>query len=241
MSIVLQALLDLQEVDSQIRDLEQQEKDLPVRIAKERARTKGVVSDLESAKMHLAELKSRIEKMEAESAELETRARDLRASQAKAESKLELSQVTMSLDSVMHDMDTNENRHLATLDLVPEAEARVKKAQEAFDKQNTGVEAFCKELQDHLDEVKAELESLRAEREVKKAAVTDQRFLNYYERVRTRRWPVLVSLTHEGVCDGCHLVQPKYIEQRVDINASKAPEDPVEMVVCTMCQRILYR
>ncbi len=64
----------------------------------------------------------------------------------------------------------------------------------------------------------------------------------YYERLRTKRWPVVVPLTHDGVCDGCHLVQPPSVAQMVDANAKHGEEGkPQGIVACTMCGRILYR
>jgi predicted nucleic acid-binding Zn-ribbon protein len=76
----------------------------------------------------------------------------------------------------------------------------------------------------------AEAQAVRAE---KAKLVTDPRFMLYYERLRTKRWPVVVPLTPDGVCDGCHLVQPPSVSQMVDHNAG--------LVACTMCGRVLYR
>ena len=38
---------------------------------------------------------------------------------------------------------------------------------------------------------------------------------------------------HDGVCDGCHMKQPPFVEQLVQHNK--------DLVACTMCGRILYR
>ena len=43
----------------------------------------------------------------------------------------------------------------------------------------------------------------------------------------------LVTLNHDGVCDGCHMKQPPFVEQLVQHNK--------DLVACTMCGRILYR
>ena len=56
-----------------------------------------------------------------------------------------------------------------------------------------------------------------------------------------KRWPVVVPLTHDGVCDGCHLVQPPSVGQLVSANAKNGAEGkPQSIVACTMCGRILY-
>ena len=82
---------------------------------------------------------------------------------------------------------------------------------------------------------KAELDGLMKERSEKAGAISksNPRFLLYYERQRTKRWPVVVTLNHDGVCDGCHMKQPPFVEQLVQHNK--------DLVACTMCGRILYR
>ena len=81
-----------------------------------------------------------------------------------------------------------------------------------------------------------------SERTAKAAQVSDPKFMLYYERLRTKRWPVVVPLTHDGVCDGCHLVQPPSVGQLADANAKNGAEGKKQSVVaCTMCGRILYR
>ena len=78
---------------------------------------------------------------------------------------------------------------------------------------------------------------VRAEQEKKeraeKAKLVNPRTLLYYERLRTKRWPVAVPLSPDSVCEGCHLVVPPSTEQMV--------EHKMELVACTNCGRMLYR
>ena len=77
-----------------------------------------------------------------------------------------------------------------------------------------------------------ELESLRARRKEAASAIAPN-FLAYYERIRTKRWPAVVQLNQECVCEGCHLVQPPSVQQMVQRGGT--------LVACTMCGRVLYR
>ena len=54
---------------------------------------------------------------------------------------------------------------------------------------------------------------------------------------------MVVTLNHDGVCDGCHMKQPPFVGQSVDRNTKimEAGGKPSGPVVCTMCGRILYR
>ena len=119
------------------------------------------------------------------------------------------------------------------MDDLPSAQARIDQAQAKFDAEKGGVDALCAEIDERIAAVKAELEEAQKERAEKAKLVTNPKFMLYYERLRTKRWPVVVPLTHEGVCDGCHLVQPPSVSQLVDHNS--------DLVACTMCGRILYR
>ena len=95
---------------------------------------------------------------------------------------------------------------------------------------------------DDIPSAEARTAEAQRERAEKAKLVTDPRYMLYYERLRTKRWPVVVPLTHDGVCDGCHLVQPPSVSQMVDANERLGEEGkPQKIVACTMCGRILYR
>ena len=146
------------------------------------------------------------------------------------------------IDLVNHDLETTENNALAAMDDLPATQARIDEAQAKYDSEKGGVDAFCAEIDERIATVKAELDKAQKERAEKAKAVNDPKFMLYYERLRTKRWPVVVALTHDGVCDGCHLVQPPSVGQLADANAKNGEAGkPQSIVACTMCGRILYR
>ncbi|MGN0853901.1 MAG: zinc ribbon domain-containing protein [Kiritimatiellia bacterium] len=239
---VTEALLELQEVDGRIRELEVELKDLPRRKALETARLSGVSADLKAAKAGQEYVSQRVKGLEAEAQALKDKINELKRMQATLKSNKEYQQYSMQIDLVNHDLETTENNALAAMDDMPSAERRISDAQARFDAEKGGVDAFCTEIDERIAAVKAELEACQKERAEKAKAVTDPKFVLYYERLRTKRWPVIVPLTHEGVCDGCHLVQPPSIAQMADANEKRGSEElPQVIVACTMCGRILYR
>jgi len=229
---VVQCLIDLQEVDGRIRELETELKDLPRRKALETARLSGVSADLTAAKLNHEQAQARVQKLEEDARTLDEKVRDMKRTQMGLKSNKEYQQYSQQIDFVNHDIDTTLNKAAAASDDIPEAEARVKNAQEKYDSEAGGVKAFCDEIDERIAAVQAELAEATKER-AEKAKLVDPKMMLTYERLRTKRWPVVVPLTHEGVCDGCHLVQPPSVAQSVDHNAA--------MVTCTMCGRILYR
>lgn len=231
---VVQPLIDLQEVDGRIRELEREAKDIPRRKALETARLAGVNAALEIAQSHVVALQRRVKEDEVEAEEIRAKVRDLKTAQLGIKSNKEMQQSIIQIESLEHEAEAAENRALALqADEMPSLEARVREAQEKVDAEKGGVDGFVDELDQRLAEVKAELAQLAEERKALVAKVTDPKMRLYYERIRTKRWPAVVLLTDDGVCDGCHLVQPPSVAQMVQHNQG--------LVACTMCGRILYR
>lgn len=228
----IQTVIDLQDVDGRIRELEREAKDLPRRKAQESARLMGVNASLDIARNQLAVVHQRVKDTEAEAAAAKDRVRELRILQASASSNKEYQQLAMTIDEFERKADEAEARAYAMMDEYPRLERAVKEAEDAASGEAGGVDDFCKEIDARISEVKAELDQLAVER-AEKAKLVNPRTLLYYERLRTRRWPVAVQLDSESVCEGCHLAVPPSTEQMV--------EHKMELVACTNCGRMLYR
>jgi predicted nucleic acid-binding Zn-ribbon protein len=239
---IIEALVGLQEVDGRIRELENELNDLPHRKALETARLSGVSADLLAAKAGLAQANERVSGLEADAASLKEKIHQLKTAQAGLKSNKEYQQYAIQIDLVSHDLEATENNQLAAMDELPSAKARIDEAQAKYDAEKSGVDGFCAEIDERIAAVRAELEEAQKERAERVKDVNDPKFLLYYERLRTKRWPVVVALTHDGVCDGCHLLQPPSVGQLADANAKNGEAGKQQgIVACTMCGRILYR
>ena len=239
---VVQSLIDLQEVDGRIRELELELKDLPRRKALETARLSGVSADLQAAKANLEYAEQRVKGYEDDAAALDEKIRQLKTTQASLKSNKEYQQYSVQIDLVNHDLDTTLANAAGASEMLPSAKARIEEAQAKFDREAGGVKTFCDEIDERIASVTAALAEAQKERAEKAKLVSDPRYMLYYERLRTKRWPVVVPLTHEGVCDGCHLVQPPSVSQMVNANEKLGEAGrPQNIVACTMCGRILYR
>lgn len=232
----IEPLIELQDVDGRIRELELELKDLPRRRALEVARLNGASADLESAKAGLAAVNNRLANEEAEVKAAEEKIVKLKIAQTGLKTNKEYVQYSMQIDIVQKELNSAKERIDAIVAPdgdIAAAERRLADAQVVYDREKGGIDHFCSEIDERIAGLERELESAKAERIEKARAVSDPKYKLYYERLRTKRWPVVVQLTPEGVCDGCHLVQPPHVAQLVDRNAG--------MVACTMCGRILYR
>lgn len=228
----IQTLIDLQEVDGRIRELEREAKDLPMRKAQESARLKGVNASLEIARNQLGVAQQRVKDSEGEAVAAKDRVKELKILQASASSNKEYQQLSMAIEELERKAEEAEARGYAMMDELPRLERGVKEAEEAVSGESGGVDEFCRELDERLAAVKEELDHLAVER-AEKAKLVNPRTLLYYERLRTKRWPVAVTLNSDCVCEGCHLKVPPSTEQMVD--------HKMELVACTNCGRMLYR
>ena len=239
---IVEALIGLQEVDGRIRELEMELKDLPRRKALEMARLSGVSADLQAAKAGEDYVNGRVKGLESDAQALKEKIQQLKMAQAGLKTNKEYQQYSVQIDLVSHDLETLENNQIAAMDDLPSAQARIADAQARYDAEKGGVDRFCAEIDERIAAVQAELAEAQKARVEAAKAVTDPKFLLYYERLRTKRWPVVVALTHDGVCDGCHLVQPPSVGQLADANAKNGEAGKTQSIVaCTMCGRILYR
>ena len=228
----IQPLIELQEIDDQIRELEREEKDIPRRQAQERARLAGVNASLASAKEELDALRARIKQAEDDIAERREKVRQMKIKQTSLKTNREYEACSMQITGIEQEIESLIARQIAANDGVPALEARVAEAQKKSDADQGGVDDFCGELAERLSSVKEELESLRARRKEATSAIAPN-FLAYYEHIRTKRWPAVAQLNQECVCEGCHLVQPPSVQQMVQRGGT--------LVACTMCGRVLYR
>ncbi len=241
---VIQPLIELQDVDGMIRELEMEEKDIPRRKAQENARLAGVNAALEIAKNQLAAMQKRIKDEEAEAEEIRTRVQQLKIAQTSISSNKEMQQSIIQIESLEHDIESAENRALALQeDEIPGLEVRVAEAEAKVAEERGSVNGDVDDLDGRLAEVRARLAELRAERSERANAVkaVDPRFLLYYERQSTRRWPVVVPLNGDDVCEGCHMKQPPFVAQLVRHNAAASAKGGKQQIsACTMCGRLLY-
>lgn len=239
---VIESLLELQEVDGRIRELEAELKDLPRRKAQEVARLSGVSADLQAAKANQEYANQRIRSHEEDAKALKEKIEGIKQSQVTASTNKEYQQLSIQLDLIQHDLEAAENNQIAAMDDMPSADARIADAQAKYDAEKGGVDAFCAEIDERIAAVQAELDEAKKEREAKARSIPDPAFLLYYTRLSTKRWPVVVPLTHDGVCDGCHLVQPPNVGQMADAYSKmQGVGFKPAQIQCTMCGRLLYR
>ena len=229
---VVQALLDLQEIDGRIRSLQQESKDIPQRKSQEAARLNGARSVLEQAKTELKAAQLKVSNFEGDVKVLRDKILELKKHQAQLKTNKEFQAYNLEITKIEKDIDVCEAQLIGAMDHVIPCKTVVGEKEAKLKEEQVVVDVYCAELDARLAEVQAELLALQKAR-AEATQMVQPREMFIYDRLLTKRWPVVVLLQEDGVCKGCNLQQPPSITQLVRRNLG--------LVACQMCGRILYR
>ena len=227
----VQPLLELQDVDGRIRELEQEIVDIPERKKQENARLDGLRKSLDDARSEMKSIQIRIDETELEAQVCKDKILDLKKNQAILKTNKEFQIYNREIQKLEDDINNFDAREIAAMDDMIPVKARIAEIEGNLAREQAVVDEFIAELAQRLVEVRQVLEETLKEREEVAKAVDSRRKL-YYDRLRSKRWPAIVELQEGSVCGGCNLVQPPSIAQMV-----RRDQD---IVVCTMCGRILF-
>ncbi|MDE0827015.1 MAG: C4-type zinc ribbon domain-containing protein [Akkermansiaceae bacterium] len=130
------------------------------------------------------------------------------------------------------DVDGLETQELELMEKADALNSVLKDATAALAKIQGAVNEEVKMLDERVTTFEAEAITLESEREAKIAETDEDLFSMYSRLLKTRGVPVLVALSDDGQCRGCHVKAISSIQARV--------RGEKEMVQCENCGRILY-
>lgn len=228
---VVQPLLDLQEIDGRIREFQQELKDIPARSAQEKQRLEDSCSALAEARLALRAAQTRVDGIAEEVRSRQEKIQALKKDQSSLKSNSDYRTFSLQIDTLQREVEKLEAQQVMALDDMGPVKRRVANAEAKLADEQAAVDGFVAEMDERAKEVARALAEAEASR-AGAAARVEPRALAYYERLRSKRWPVVVALLPDCVCNGCHLVQPPSVGQMVRRNR--------DIVACQMCGRILY-
>ncbi len=227
----LMKLIDVQEMDKEIREVTQALEKLPEELKAEEAALKALQAEHEAHSQELEDLKKQRRDIEAEMAEMEESIKTSRQRLMEIKSNIEYKAM---LKEIAFKEDQRDQRETRTLELLEQMEAqnrllaeqveRMAELETAIDQQRQVVAVQEGKLQQELDGLAEQRKKLRK-------GVPAQ-LLKRYEFIRQRRNGTAIAQVVEGVCTGCHMnILP---QQFIDLQKG------VEILQCPHCQRILY-
>lgn len=234
----LDALLDVQAIDTRLDVLHQQRANHPIQtsideVAATRATAQAALDELESQRGELQKAQKR----------LDDEVATVRARKDAAEAKLyagsvaahkELLAVQAEIDTFAAKQDELEEAELEIMEQVEELTGPVEAARGAVQTHDDRIAVLEAELAVALDGVDAELATVGAERTGAAAAVPAD-LLERYDTIRASLGGVGVAKLNGGTCLGCGMTLSAVTVDQI----KKLPADAVP--VCEECGRLLVR
>ncbi|HDQ43971.1 MAG TPA: hypothetical protein ENN17_00545 [bacterium] len=231
MKQVLESLLSLQDIDSQLQELESLKGDLPQQITR---LDRGVAE----TKMQSETEKDKIRLYQTERAKTELEIKALQGRQQKYQAQLfevknnrEYDAVTFEIEAVKEEIDKKESHVLELMDAEEQARKKVEASEASIKTLEDELAERRQVLEMRIQETEAQENALQARRDalVKKV---QPRLLSSYNRIRQAKHGVaVVPVVRDGCCGGCFKQLPP---QRV-----MEIRDMDRLILCEVCGRML--
>ena len=227
----IKTLVELQDLDREIKDVTQELERLPELLAAETGKLQELKEGYATFGQDLENLKGRRRSLESEMADMEEGIKKSRQRLMEIKSNIEHKAMLKEIAFKEDQRDKKETGILEIMDLmeaktreIAEQDQKAKEQQAFLDQQQVSLKGQIKELKKQL----ASLEEVR--RKLRKGVSAPM--FKRYEFIRQRRNGTAVAPVREGVCLGCNMnILP---QQFIDLQKGE------EILQCPHCQRILY-
>lgn len=224
-------LVELQNVDTQLRDINELLGDLPKKVDKLRSEEEELINDVETGKSRLKEIELSLNKAEHKMADLKQKIDKLKDQLSLVTSNKQYDALTQEIEYLKVELDEVET---ADLEDEEEKESLSKDLEEkeenleSLSKDLSSRRVKLEELMSESAESKSALEKTRQE----KISFIDESILSRYDRVSAAREGLAVVKLEGNSCGGCGFVVPP--QDVADIR------DKDNYYTCDICSRFIY-
>lgn len=229
----LQNLLELQNVDSQLREVREHLATFPKKIAEVDARVAGAKGELEASKAAQLDTVRERKKYELDVEQWKERVRKYKDQTAQVKTN-------EAYKALQHEVQTAEGE-------IAKAEDRLLEqmvAAEEYDRRVKASEKLLKEVENVARGARAKIESDKAATEKELADLTAERarlvggipedLLDHYERIANKHNGIALAELRDEKCSACGMLVRPHVFQEIRRRGSE------EMFHCETCTRILY-
>jgi predicted nucleic acid-binding Zn-ribbon protein len=224
-------LIELQDVDTQLRDINELLGDLPKKVDKLRDEEEGLINNVKEGKDRLKEIELSLNKAEHQMTDLKGKIDKLKDQLSLVTSNKQYDALTQEIEYLKQELDEVE---LKDLEFEEEKESLTSDIKE----KEENLESLSKDLSDRrvklealMDESAENKSALEKERE-KKLINIDESILNRYTRISAAREGLAVVNLDGSACAGCGFVIPP--QDVTDIR------DKDNYYNCDICSRFIY-
>ena len=242
---VIDELLDLQEQDSVIKSLEKQVHDIPKRRKLEQEKLDDYRRELDQARETL-EKAERIEassRMDAETQDAQIAKYEKQRQEVKTNN--EYAALGRQIESCRRIRAEYEERAEKARAHIADVQESIAMFEARLAEESAQVEGYVAELRSQLVEAQERLLAAQEARDEKARplqAPEKRRFLDYYDRLRRKYFPVVFRVRSGNGCPGCHMVLPASKMQEAQRNAKLADTpEKMNIVACDYCGRLIFK
>ena len=224
-------LIELQDVDTQLRDINELLGDLPKKVDKLRDEEEGLINNVKEGKDRLKEIELSLNKAEHQMTDLKGKIDKLKDQLSLVTTNKQYDALTQEIEYLKQELDEVE---LKDLEFEEEKESLTSDIKE----KEENLESLSKDLSDRrvklealMDESAENKSALEKERE-KKLVNIDESVLYRYTRISTAREGLAVVNLDGSACAGCGFVVPA--QDVTDIR------DKDNYYNCDICSRFIY-
>jgi predicted nucleic acid-binding Zn-ribbon protein len=224
-------LVRLQNLDSQLMEIEEILGDLPDKVAELKATEDQLVKDVEAGHQRILEIQVALNKAEITVAQETEKIETLKEQLYQVTTNKAYDALMSEIDHMKNKLDEDETLDLELMEEKDELEKTLKEKESNLDSLRTDLQDRRASLELLLEESAEQKAALEKDREAAVKAVDPAR-LQHYNRVSRARKGLAVVPIESHSCGGCGLaVQP---QKQAEIRAKKV------LHTCDECSRFLY-
>jgi predicted nucleic acid-binding Zn-ribbon protein len=232
MSPALEALINLQHLETRIAEARAVIAAHPGRLAAADARLSGARAQLDAAKKRLADNQEARRALEKDVSMYQGRLSKFRDQQAAVKTNREYQALGHEIETAQQEMGGAEEKVIERMVEADAMASDLAAAEVEFAAQQQQVEAEKKELTAELAGVQRDLEQATGKR-AELVKTLEPRLVTLFEQVaRARKGSAVTTATRDGLCSSCHVRLRPQVFQQVRAND--------QIIQCDSCHRILY-
>lgn len=225
-------LATIQERDLRLQDIRTQLERIPQDKQLAATRLSDNKAAVEAAKSACQQNEVAIKSLELDIGTRKETISRLKTQQFETRKNEEFNALKHEIERYSKEVDDLETQELELMEKADALAAQLKDAEAALATIQSGVDEEVKMLDERAKAFETEAGTLETEREAKIAETDEDLFSMYSRLLKTRGAPVLVALSDDGQCRGCHVKAISSVQARV--------RGEKEMVQCENCGRILF-
>jgi len=224
-------LIELQDVDTQLRDINELLGDLPKKVDKLRYEEEGLINNVKEGKDRLKEIELSLNKAEHQMVDLKGKIDKLKDQLSLVTSNKQYDALTQEIEYLKQELDEVELKDLEFEEEKESLTSDIKGNEENLESLSKDLSDRRVKLEALMDESAENKSALEKERE-KKLVNIDESILNRYTRISTAREGLAVVNLDGSACAGCGFVVPPQ-----DVNDIR---DKDNYYNCDICSRFIY-